>query len=221
MASVKNCAANFAYTPDPSCFQYKNQDSPGCSNVDAVMNLTNQVNVPFDNFGYLQAKSQCASVFNPFRKTLPEWPPKFSKMYPTMDLTSESFPLQPKTALDMDINAWENTVANWPPAPIPLDATNVNAAVQPTAMVMATATRDPNVRYHLVPRAVQAQQAPPAQQAQQTRVPESERKSRLVRSKYNVGECIKSTSQKCLAQVVGIVLIVSILLLTLIAMVGK
>ena len=116
--------AGFSLTPEP-CTDYRNRDIPGCSQVQAVMNLTNQVNVPFDNYGYLQAKTQCMNDFSPFRsnlQVLPDWPMRFAKLYPTQDLTSEAFPLQPTP--DMDINGWENTVAHWPPPPIPLDIPN-------------------------------------------------------------------------------------------------
>jgi hypothetical protein len=91
-------------------------DLPGCSQVGAVMNLTNQMNVPFDNYGYLQAKTQCVNEFSPFKKTLlPEWPVKNAKLYPTQDLTSEEYPLKPEFS---DVNLWENIVENWPPAPV-------------------------------------------------------------------------------------------------------
>lgn len=103
------------------------QDVAGCTNVQAVMNLTNAANVPFDNQGYLSAKTQCRDVYSDRRKTLdpaedfPMWPLEHGKMYPTMDYTNDMYPVLPDTALDMDINDWEDVTANWPPKAVPLE----------------------------------------------------------------------------------------------------
>jgi hypothetical protein len=131
MSSVNNCNESFSY--NPSAYQYKNSDARGCTNLDAVMNLTNVANVPFDNYGYLQAKTNCTNIYNPRRKTLdftdsfPIWPLKNSKLYPTKDYTNDTFPLQP--APEMGVNGYVDVTENWPPKAIPLEPYRVKSPV--------------------------------------------------------------------------------------------
>jgi len=147
MSASKNCNQPFAFTPaaTPSCYDYRKSDVAGCTNLDAVMNLTNVANVPFDNYGYLQAKTNCTDIYNPRRKTLnftdsfPVWPLKNSKIYPTQDYTNDAFPLQPTPK--MELNEYVDVTTNWPPKAIPLEP------YRPTPPVAspATGTTDPNV----------------------------------------------------------------------------
>uniref|UniRef100_A0A6C0BNP9 Uncharacterized protein n=1 Tax=viral metagenome TaxID=1070528 RepID=A0A6C0BNP9_9ZZZZ len=119
----KYCAQPFAYTPGPaSPYDYRYQGSvPGCTNVAAVMNLTNQVNVPFDNVGYRLGRTDCTNTYSDRKvdmQPFPIWPVNQSRLFPTRDFTTDSFPVQPKT--QYPVNGYHNFVCNWSPCVIPL-----------------------------------------------------------------------------------------------------
>jgi len=126
MSAPKYCAQPFAYTPSPqlSPWDYRLQGSvPGCTYVDAVMNLTNASMVPFDNYGYREARTACRAKYDPFRETLdvsplPQWPHRHSKLYPTRDFTVDSYSVMPADP-QHDPNRYHNFVAAWNPKIVP------------------------------------------------------------------------------------------------------
>jgi hypothetical protein len=124
MYAPKYCAQPFSYTPDPrpSPWDYRLQGSiPGCSNVSAVMNLTNASMVPFDNYGYLEARTACRGLYDTGRETInpfPIWPPLQSKLYPTRDFTVDSYPVAPLDP-EHDLNRYHNFVESWNPQIVP------------------------------------------------------------------------------------------------------
>lgn len=119
-SAPKSCSNGCAYTAGGPClspYDYR-ATSSGCANVSAVMNLTNFANVPFDNRGFLQAKTECSNIYNDRRQYLdfrfPHWPFTGSKLYPVMDYTNNEFPVQPVSAF-ADQNKIHNEVESWQP----------------------------------------------------------------------------------------------------------
>jgi hypothetical protein len=110
MYAPKNCISNFAFTPGPSTM-YELED------------LVNQDNTTFDNYGFREGLNGYSAVFQPDRSTiantLPRWPPKRSRLYPTMDMTNESFSQDISYA--NDVNKIESVVDNWPGVPVELN----------------------------------------------------------------------------------------------------
>ena len=144
MASAeKICSESFAYTPGP--FDYVHEDVPGCTNLSAVMNLTNYSNTPFDSIGYRQAKTDCTDRDSKWKKTLdftaslPVWPVQNSKLFPVRDFTNDAFPTQPVP--EMGINEYRDVVRSWPPQAMKLRPYGPDG---PTDMRYATV--DPSVQ---------------------------------------------------------------------------
>jgi hypothetical protein len=146
------------------------------STMDAVMNLTNYANTPFDNHGYLEAVESCKSMNS--RPKLPMWPAQ--KIYPVQDLSVEEFPLMPEP--EMEINEWIDVTENWPsrppivPAPLPGQQ---NSAWLPPQHQAPQLQQNPTYHQQQQPSRRKQIMPPQQHQPQQSKLQNPQKKSKV------------------------------------------
>lgn len=118
-----SCSLPFAFTPQPadysSPYDYRAQGQR-CIDLPALLERTNELNVPFSNKAYLDAQ-MCCNLAAPM---LPKWPTQGStRLYPVIDRTVDSYPVR-ETYWEDGVNAYRDILTDqvsqdgsWIPGP--------------------------------------------------------------------------------------------------------
>lgn len=135
-------ALPFAYSPEPGVYSsphdYRAQGQD-CINLPKLLQRTNDLNVPFSNHAYNNAKMCCnwdAKVGQKY--LLPKWPVQgSSRMYPVIDRTVDRFPVNQPYWED-GVNAYRDVLTDrvspdgrWMPGPAEIIARQPCVNVEP------------------------------------------------------------------------------------------